>query len=174
MTPLETALRGLKRDLRRLGVRWALVGGMAVATYGSGRSTMDVDAAASVGSDTEAERLVNRLSGLGYQVATLIERKDQQRLAGVRLRPPSGPETLRVDILVAASGIEPEIVAAAQERTIRSGLTLPVAALGHLIAMKLVSVSDYRATDHQDILYLLGQADPTDIDLCRGGIALIT
>lgn len=173
MNPYEAALRSLKRDLTRLNVRWALVGGFAVAAYGGARATQDVDAAVAVFDDRDAERLVHQIGLMGYQVVTHIERTDSSRLAGVRLHPNSAPPGLRVDLLFAASGIEQEVVAAAREVDVLPRLKMPVGSRGHLMAMKTLAHSDLRATDVQDVAYLLGDATPSDLEECRGALRLI-
>jgi hypothetical protein len=54
------------------------------------------------------------------------------RLATARLRG-LDPSTI-VDLLFASSGVEPEIVGAAEELAIFPGFSLPVAITGHLLA----------------------------------------
>lgn len=49
------ALRRLDGDLDRVGVRWALIGGLAVSVRAEPRFTRDVDVAVAIDSDVEAE-----------------------------------------------------------------------------------------------------------------------
>lgn len=66
---------------------------------------------------------------------------------------------ISVDLLVASSGIEPEIVLEATELEVIRGTLLPVARTGHLIALKLLSVAPGRETDAADLRQLAALAD---------------
>jgi Nucleotidyl transferase AbiEii toxin, Type IV TA system len=57
----ESALRTSVADLNAVGVRWALVGGLAVSARTIPRFTKDLDFAIAVASDSEAEEAVHRL-----------------------------------------------------------------------------------------------------------------
>lgn len=57
------------------------------------------------------------------------------RLATARLVAPDGPDGVMVDLLLASSGVEPEIVAAAERLEILPGLVVPVATAGHLVQL---------------------------------------
>lgn len=55
-----------------------------------------------------------------------------------------------VDVLFASSGIEPELVRAAEPIEVLPSLTVPVARTGHLIAVKLLARDDERVNaDHR-------------------------
>jgi hypothetical protein len=59
------------------------------------------------------------------------------------------------DLLFASSGIEPEIVAAAEELLVLPDLTQSVATVGHLLAMKLLARDDrHRPADADDLAAL--------------------
>ena len=73
----------------------------------------------------------------------------------------------------AASGIESEIVAAAEEIEISEGLTAPVAQVGHLIAMKLVSVDRRRPNDREDLAKLASIATATEWTRAADSVALM-
>jgi hypothetical protein len=162
----------LHRDLNRLRVRHALVGGLAVASYGSTRATHDADFAVAVADDREAEELVRALAPARWQPAEHIEHASG-RLSGVRLTHPALPERLRADLLFAASGIEAEVVAGAQEQVVWQGLTLPVASRHHLVSMKILSMSDLRSHDADDLRVLIQQMPPSEIELAREAVALV-
>jgi len=104
-----------------------------------------VDLAISVATDSEAENLILRLQQRSYQAQALVEQKATGRLATIRLIPPDGtdPETI-LDLLFSSSGIEPEIVAQAESLEIFPGLWAPVARIGHLVVLKLLSRDDIR------------------------------
>lgn len=99
---------------------------------------------------------------------TLVEQEKTGRLATVRFGAPGeGPEGLVVDLLFASSGIEPEIVAEAETLEVLPNLHLPVARVGHLVAMKILAA---RPRDLEDVDLLLAIADPEEID--RAHVAL--
>ena len=68
MTGLEEVLKRAAADLDAVGARWAIIGGLAVATRAAPRFTQDVDFAVSVLDDAEAEGIVHRMSVRGYAV----------------------------------------------------------------------------------------------------------
>lgn len=168
MIALERALIRLSGDLRALGVRWALVGGMAVSFRAEPRTTQDVDIAVTVSGDREAERIALDLKLRGYtphEVQPFLESPDG-RLSTARLLAPSVAvlETVGVDLLFASSGIEAEIVAAAEVREVSLGLYVPVARIGHLIALKVLAGRDKDRTDARS---LLQRAALEDLQLAR-------
>ena len=101
------AVAGTAALLRGLGVKFALVGGLAVSSRSEPRFTRDADFAVAVASDKEAESVVRQFFTAGYLQQSLLEQQVQDRLATVRLLlPPDGPV---VDLLFASCGIEREI-----------------------------------------------------------------
>ena len=69
-----------------------------------------------------------------------------------------GDETgLVTDLLFASSGVEPEIVEAADDVEVLPGLVLPVATIGHLILMKLLARDDRCRPNDADDLRALAQ-----------------
>ena len=181
MTRLETALIRLDADLRKLRCRWALVGGMAVSARARPRTTQDVDVAIAVSGDHEAERVVATLRAFGYEVRSIVEQTTRGRLATVRLLPPAevanpmgvDEEETLVDLLFASSGIEPEVVGAADRLTILPGFDVPVATTGHLLALKVLSEQDNRPQDRMDAIALIQSAGVRDLQDAREAIELI-
>src|SRR5688572_23984351 len=106
-TELGAELARAAEGLTRLQRRFALVGGLAVSIRSEVRFTRAIDLAVAVSSDADAERLAADLAAGGYEIATVVEHDDRNRLAIVRLRTRA---RLHVDLLLASSGIEPEIV----------------------------------------------------------------
>src|SRR4051812_17183338 len=93
----------------------ALVGGLAVSARTEPRFTRDVDLALSVRDDRHAERVVQHLLSHGYRVLGIVEQEAVKRLATVRFGQPGETSAgVVADLLFASSGIEPEIVAAAE------------------------------------------------------------
>lgn len=107
----------------------------------------------------------------GYRLQALLEQSSIGRLSGARLIDPDGVE---VDLLMASSGIEAEIAAAADEVEIVDGLRARVAATGHLIALKLLSVAPGRETDRVDLRALARVADDEEWGRAVSAVALIT
>lgn len=85
MASVESALRNAVADLNAIGVRWALVGGLAVSTRAIPRFTKDLDFAVAVDNDSEAEDVVHRLRARGYEPVEVAEQDYVERVSGVRL-----------------------------------------------------------------------------------------
>jgi hypothetical protein len=91
MQSVDAVLRQAAEDLDALGVRWAVIGGLAVAFRAEPRFTKGVDIAVAVADDAEAEGIVNRLQVRGYALASLVEQDYVSRLPTARLvRPLAG------------------------------------------------------------------------------------
>lgn len=157
-------------DLDRLGVSYALVGGLAVSVRGEVRFTRDVDFAIDVRSDPDFERLVGRLRALGYEVAALVEHQTHGRLATVRLLSRSG---VVVDLLGASCGLEPEIVARATPVDFGFERAVPVARAEDLLAMKVLSMTARRLQDRIDAGSLLSMNRELDLDAVRVALSTI-
>lgn len=173
---LEAALRGVLRDLGEDGRRAAVIGGLAVSVRSEPRTTRDVDFAVAVDDDRDAERVVYRLSVRGYRINAPLEQEAVGRLATVRMTPPGGVgETVVVDLLFASSGIEREIVERAEFLEVFRGVSVPVACLADLVALKLLSRDDARRPqDRLDLHALLSRASPEELAITRADLALIT
>jgi hypothetical protein len=171
VTPLAEALARIDSDLREYGCRWALVGGLAVAARASpARLTRDVDVAIAVSGDPEAESLVKHLYRRGYVTEAVLEQTAIGRLATMRLVSPApAAQTVIVDLLFASSGIEPEVVDAASLIT-TLGHRIPVAQLGHLLAMKVLA---NRPQDQMDGARLILAAGEEEMRRARQALDLI-
>jgi Nucleotidyl transferase AbiEii toxin, Type IV TA system len=152
------------------------VGGLAVSVRSEPRLTRDADLAVSVANDRDAEALVLALQERGWRVVTAVEQDAAGRLATVRLAPVGeGVVGAVVDLLFASSGIESEVVAAADSIEIVPGLDAPVARLGHLIALKVLARDDrLRPQDRVDLAALLDRADAAEIAEAREALRLVT
>jgi hypothetical protein len=176
MTTVESALRRIVADLFHSGRDFALVGGLAVSARVEPRFTRDADLVVSVSDDRAAERLVRDLIGRGYHLVATVEHDLTNRMATARLASPVAPDDeLIVDLLFASSGVEPEIAARADSLEVLEGLVVPVAALGDLLALKLLSRDDVeRPQDTADLRALRAAAAAEDLALARETVALIT
>jgi Nucleotidyl transferase AbiEii toxin, Type IV TA system len=135
---------------------YALVGGLAVFTRTEPRFTRDVDLAVAVDGDRQAQEVASGLLGRGWRVLAQVEQDAVGGLATLRLVPGDDPSGVIVDLLFASSGIEPEIVAAAESLEVFEGAVVPVATVAHLIALKVLSADERtRPKDRADALALL-------------------
>jgi predicted nucleotidyltransferase len=112
---------------------------------------------------------------VGYRLVSTVDHDVAKRLATARLASPAAPdEELIVDVLFASSGVEPEIAARAEPLEVLDGLVVPVAAVGDLLALKLLSRDDdARPQDALDLRALRAAATPADVALARQTAALI-
>ena len=79
-----------------------------------------------------------------------------------------------VDLLFASSGIEPEIVGAAEQLEVLEHVTVPVATRAHLIALKILARDDRnRPQDFDDIRALLEDASNDDLSDARAALRQI-
>ena len=175
MTPLESALRQIGAHLAQAHVSFALVGGLAVSVRTEPRFTRDADLAVAVASDAEAESLIAQLRAYGYGIEAIVEQSAVGRLATVRILRSKEARAPVVDLLFASSGIEREIVAEAQPIELLPGLTMSVACVGHLIALKVLSRDDVtRPQDLADLRSLQDVASPSELQRAKDSVALIT
>jgi hypothetical protein len=177
VTRLQEALVRFNADLTALGCRWALVGGLAVSVYAEPRPTKDVDVAVAVSGDREAEQVVYELRRLGYRELPeqpILETIDTERLATVRLLVPGNPgedgSGIIADALFSFSGLEVEMVAAAEVREVLPGFSLPVVRAGHLLALK---VQAGRPKDLEDARNLLRVINPSELQLARDALVVM-
>ena len=172
MKTLTALLAEVSSDLEELGVRWALIGGLAVAARVEPRFTRDLDLAVDVADDLEAEKLVHQLHKRGYQLSAVLEQAKTGRLATVRLLPSSDDRL--VDLLFASCGIESQVVRAAERLELGEGVVAPVASLPHLIAMKILARNDdTRPQDRLDLNALLRAANHADVELAQSALGAI-
>ncbi|NQV97041.1 MAG: nucleotidyltransferase [Acidimicrobiaceae bacterium] len=157
--------------LRRDGVSGCIVGGIAVSVHCDPRFTGDIDIAIAVESDERAEVLMRSLMTHGYHTSAVVEQEAVGRLAMTRLVSSDGTS---IDLLIASSGIEAEIVADAEKVEIVRGTFLPVARVGHLIALKLLSVAPGRETDTADLRNLAVVADNDEWNRASLAVQMIT
>lgn len=175
MTTVEAALRQIVVDLALVGHSFALVGGFAVSARTEPRFTRDVDLVVAVSDDDAAEQVLRDLIARRYVLVATTEHEPTNRLATARLSFPVAPgQGLIVDLLFASSGVEPEIADRAESLELLQDLIVPVARLGDLLALKLLSRDDEsRPQDAADLLALRESATSADLSLARETSALI-
>jgi len=171
----EAVLRRIVGDLRDLRRRFALVGGLAVSARTEPRLTRDADLVVLVTDDQDAEALVNGLQSRNWRVVAAVEQNAARRLATARMA--LAGEDARgavVDLLFASSGIESEIVDGADPIEAVPGFAVPVARMGHLIALKVLARDDRtRPQDRVDLAALLARADAAALTEARASLELI-
>lgn len=174
MNQIERALE-LVTLIQGLGHRTALVGGLAVSLRARERFTRDIDFAVAVATDAIAEQLVMDVQRSGLRLVEIIEQESLGLLATARFADPeSAAETPTLDLICASSGIEREAVAEAKSVRVLRQLTLPVAQIPHLIAMKVLAESDSRANDREDLRALLRVAGPRELERAFELVELIS
>lgn len=157
-----------------MGVKYAVIGGIAVAFRAVIRTTNDLDLAVVVNDDAEAESIVRTLIGLGYRAEVFLESDVSGRLATVRMIS-TGEREIFIDLLFASTGIEQEVVENSNPIEIFPGLTLPVASRSALIALKVLSANpDTRSKDITDLQNLLANSSANEVAAARRLINLIT
>jgi hypothetical protein len=168
-------LKRVHDDLALLDQPSALVGALAVSTWTDMRFGRDMDLAVAVRSDAAAESLVDALGHRDYVAIPEQTRRVAGRLIFARLVPSDeDPQTgIVVDLLFASSGIEREIVMAAEDVEAVPGLHVPVARPGHLVAMKVLALSRHRAQDEGDLRQLLENLSSSELSRAREAIGLI-
>ncbi|MCC7364509.1 MAG: hypothetical protein IT303_09050 [Dehalococcoidia bacterium] len=172
--PGRQALARLAEDLDALNLAWAVVGGIAVQAHCGSGATDDIDAAVAVADDATAELVVRALQDRGYALVTSVEDEATGRLASVRLDVKGDEDRVQpVQLLFASSGIEPELAAAATRRPI-AGTDVPVAAAGHLLALKVLAHDIGRPQDGEDIAALLRCVGEDALQQAEDAFVLIT
>ena len=169
MSLLATA-SGVLNELSRQGVTGCLAGGLAVSVYCDPRFTLDVDLAIAVRDDAEIESIIRSLLKVGLRPEAVVEQESVGRLAIARMVDGDG---VSVDLLVAASGIENEVVADSELIEVARGLSMRVARIGHLIALKLLSNAPGRETDSADLRNLASVASLDEWERAGRGVAMI-
>lgn len=171
MIRIQQVFHRLASDLDALGLRWAVIGGLAVSARAEPRSTRDVDVAVAVENDEEAERVVAALSARGYGIQSVLEHQMTGRMATVRfIAPGETVSGVLVDLFFASSGVEDKIVEAAGELEILPGTTAPVASIAHLMALKILAS---RPRDLEDVRWLSKVAARSEIEAAREVLDLV-
>jgi predicted nucleotidyltransferase len=162
-------IRRIADDLNAAGTRWCLVGGLGASIYAEPRTTKDIDVVVAIDSEQAMDQLKGFLASKGYSSPSILMHTQPTRRMGWRVllaSPRCGDVPL--DILSNACGIEHQITQHAVKLEVLPGVWLPVAALGHLIAMKVLSQHDVsRLQDRVDLMALLRVAQPQDIEFAK-------
>lgn len=147
----EDALASLAAIFRERSVPYALIGGLAVATWGAPRATEDIDLLADVGPSPELDAA---LRAAGFEPEWRRGDPDDPIPLLLRLRSASGPE---VDVVCATRAWEREMLSGSIRVRIPGGPEIPVIAIEDLIILKLMAGGP---GDLADVADLLGRAGP--------------
>jgi predicted nucleotidyltransferase len=175
MNGLITQLKKLSLDLNRLDIKWALVGSMACGIYTDPRTTRDIDISVIAKNKNAQEEVIQKLLELGYHSPQILMLVGPTRIIGQRIQMPSEKAiSLPIDLIFNSTGIEESIVENAKILEIIHGIKLPVASLGDLIAMKIISQNDSdRLKDRVDLRLLINKALESDLKITRKSLKLI-
>jgi nucleotidyltransferase AbiEii toxin of type IV toxin-antitoxin system len=175
VNPLHRSLLRLLDALAEMGRGAAVIGGIAVSMRTEPRFTKDVDLVVAAADDRDAEAITFALGQRGFRLFMALEQLATERLSTVRLEHDVDGRTIVLDLLFASSGIEPEIVAESELGKLAPGVTVPVARIHHLIALKILARDDRkRPLDRADLAALHGVASSEDWRKAREALALIT
>jgi hypothetical protein len=133
MTSLESALLEVTAALEHIGVRYMLIGGLAVSLWGEPRSTLDVD----VTIWAEPEELERTITEICSHLRP-IPQNPSAFVRQTRVLPALSSGQVRIDIVFAALPEEERIIGRAQPKTV-AGRTVMVVSVEDLIFMKLAS-----------------------------------
>lgn len=159
------ALADIARALSPLGLRWYVFGAQAAIHYGSARATADVDVTVELGR-LEPAALLSHLAAAGIDPRIEL---DDDFVAKSRVLPMIHRSTgMGVDVVLAGPGPEETFLSRARIERFE-GVSVPVAAPGDLIVMKVLSA---RPKDIEDVAAILRAApDGLDLDAVRAMLA---
>jgi hypothetical protein len=159
VSELESAVVEIAAALEQLAVPYMLVGGLAVASWGEPRATLDVDL--SVWAQAGLDSVVSTLEK-SFQPAIQDVR---QFVAKTRVLPLLTSRGIRVDLIFAALPFEREMIDRAGRKPFGNRF-IPVASVEDLILLKSVSL---RAKDREDVRRLAARfRDTLDREYLNG------
>lgn len=175
MKGMFSSIKTVVNDLNDITSEWALIGALAASFHSEPRTTQDIDIALALRTTEEQEVLIKKLLSRGYHNKQILMQVGPFLTMGCRLQIPSNfSNTISLDLLFNASGIEDEIVEQAAIMDLLPGLKVRIASLGHILAMKIVSQNDgNRIKDKLDVQGLLQAASTEDLSMAREALKLI-
>ncbi|MGV3616999.1 MAG: nucleotidyl transferase AbiEii/AbiGii toxin family protein [Fimbriimonas sp.] len=160
---LENALGLLAASLDDVGLRYAIIGGLAVILRGHDRATQDVDAVA-LGVDQRLEAFVSAANerGLTLRIPDGIPFAKANRV--ILLEAPDGTG---IDVSMGMLPFEEDLTHRATRLEVGAGITVPVASVEDLVIMKLIAG---RKRDHEDVDSLVELYPDLDRERIRGTV----
>lgn len=143
----ERLLQVVKSACDCVGTRWAVIGGIAMNAYGYARATVDFDI---VAEESHRARLVDALGGEGFRVLNDVE--------GFTNLLHADPALGRLDVMWLERETAERVLARARPSRDSGGLTIPVPAPEHLVAMKVRAIQCHPVRvfrDGSDLQHLL-------------------
>jgi len=132
-SPFEHTLAKLASLLNERGISYALIGGLAVAAWGTPRATEDIDLLAELSPSPEID---GALSAAGFTVEWRRGDPEDPIPLLLRLGFETGPE---IDVICVTRGWEREMLRRAVRISLPDGKPAYVVALEDLIVLKLVA-----------------------------------
>ena len=128
----DEVLRTWKAFFEEEGVRYALIGGLAVHCWGRARLTKDVDFAVDA---TSRPRIIAFAESLGYETLHVSEGYSNHEHASAALG--------RIDFMYLSGETAERIFRAATDRPVIANVTSPVASPEHLAMMKAIAMKNF-------------------------------
>lgn len=133
---------------------FALIGGLAVSARTEPRFTRDVDLAVAIDAKS-VDELGRNLMARGFVVDSVLTEESTGEVATLRLF----AGQVRVDLLLAVTGLEGEACARAERLEVFPNVWVPVVTLPYLLLFKLVAMQHRRRRqDEVDVEVLLEHA----------------
>jgi predicted nucleotidyltransferase len=160
MTDLTAVIHDLVRIFDRLGLPYAIMGGIAVRAHGIPRPTYDVDFTLAVPRDRLGE-LFEAIADRGYTVPEQYSRGWVDMVGGmplVKVRLFLEGRSVDADMFIAETPFQGEVL----DRRITAdveGLSVKLVSAEDLILFKLVAARPRDLLDIQDVLFTQGDLD---------------
>lgn len=153
-------------DLNRTGIRYVLIGGIALIRHGVVRATRDVDAMIAPGPEN-LERLRVLIAAWGATRPDGSAVPDDALMPGrtVHLATPNGELDLLGELLPPLSFTE--LSARAEKRRV-DGVEAPICSLADLVALKRIAGGERDLVDLHDLEIAHGELPDSRIDLHLG------
>lgn len=145
---LSDALARLSKALNELGIRYALIGGIAVILRGYDRATQDVDAVV-LDADNALTSIWATFDRHGLKPRITDAETFARRNRILLLHSPDGTA---IDVSMGALPYEIEVVERATQENLTDRIAMPVATAEDLVIMKLVAA---RSRDIDDVRRLV-------------------
>ncbi len=160
MNDVNRALREMTEIFDRLGLAYAVMGGIAVRTYGIPRPTYDVDFTLAIPRDRLNE-LYDLLAGQGYTIPDHYRSGWVDEVAGmplVKFRIYSLGKGVDVDVFLAESSFQQELI---RRRILAEtgGESIWLVSPEDLVLLKLLANRARDLADIQDVMFTQGAMD---------------
>lgn len=128
----DEVLRTFAEFFEREGMRYTIVGGLAVHAWGGSRLTRDIDIAVDLHS---RERIILHAEGLGYETLYASDSFSNHLHADPRFG--------RIDFMYLSGRTAEQIFAASEVKRVVGDSTAPVASAEHLAMMKALAMKNF-------------------------------